>query len=210
MHENVAREPSMSPVPEIDDQLFAKSLQEHLRVVRQLESSLPLLQTMADTMIRALRKGNTVFWCGNGGSAADAQHMAAELIGRFRRERKGLASIALTTDTSILTALANDYGYECVFARQLEALCSAGDVVIGISTSGNSPNVCSAFAKAHELGAYTIALTGASGGKMISLANACFAAPSTETARIQECHSLACHMICDWVEQAFQRNDSPK
>lgn len=184
----------------MNSNLFANSLKDHIQAVTQLESSLPLLQSMADRMIESLRKGNTIFWCGNGGSAADSQHLAAELIGRFRRERKALPSVALTTDTSILTALANDYGYECVFARQLEALCAPGDVLVGLSTSGNSENVCRALVKARELGAYTIAMTGASGGKMSSLAHACFAAPSTETARIQECHTLAGHMMCDWVE----------
>lgn len=186
------------------DAPFAQALQEHIDTVRQLEPSLALLQEIAETLARSLREGHTVFWCGNGGSAADAQHLAAELIGRFRRERKALASVALTTDTSILTALANDYGYECVFARQVEALCRAGDVVIGISTSGNSENVCRALVKARELGAQTVAMTGAAGGKLAALAQFCFRAPSRDTARIQECHSLAGHMICDWIEQTLQ------
>ena len=186
--------------------LFNSSWKEHLEAVQQMQSSLPLFESIAETLIRALRSANTVFWCGNGGSAADAQHMSAELIGRFRRERRSLPSIALTTDTSILTALANDYGYECVFARQLEALCRKGDVVIGLSTSGNSENVCRALAKAREIGAHTVAFTGASGGKMKSLADVCFAAPSNETARIQECHTLASHMICDAVEHALHQD----
>jgi len=190
--------------------LFAQSLEDHLRVVRQLEASLPLLQEIADAIIASLRKGGTVFWCGNGGSAADSQHMAAELVGRFRRERRALRSVALTTDTSILTALANDYGYDTVFARQLESLCKDGDVLIGLSTSGNSENVCRALVKAREMGAYTIAMTGASGGKMKSLAHVCFAAPSAETARIQECHSLAAHMICDFVEHTLHAEEQPK
>ncbi|HEY3928868.1 MAG TPA: D-sedoheptulose 7-phosphate isomerase [Candidatus Koribacter sp.] len=186
--------------------LFTSSWKEHIESVQQMESSLPLFESIAETIIGALRSGNTVFWCGNGGSAADAQHMAAELIGRFRRERRGLPSVALTTDTSILTALANDYGYECVFARQLEALCRKGDVVIGLSTSGNSENVCRALTKGRELGAHTVAFTGESGGKMKALAEFCFAAPSKETARIQECHTLASHMICDAVEHALHQD----
>ncbi len=190
--------------------LFAQSLEDHLRVVQQLEASLPLFQEMAEAIVASLRRGGTIFWCGNGGSAADSQHMAAELVGRFRRERRALRSLALTTDTSILTALANDYGYETVFARQIESLCKEGDVLIGISTSGNSENVCRALVKARELGAHTIVMTGASGGKMKFLAHSCFAAPSTETARIQECHSLAAHMICDYVEHTLHAEEHTK
>lgn len=183
--------------------MFSDSWNQHLQTVRAMEASLPLLQQMADTIIASLRAGGTVFWCGNGGSAADAQHMAAELVGRFRRERRALASIALTTDTSILTALANDYGYECVFARQLESLCRKGDVVIGISTSGNSANVCRAMTKAREIGASTLAFAGQAECQLSSCSDLCFAAPSRETARIQECHTLALHMVCDAVEEAL-------
>ena len=146
--------------------------------------------------------GNKVLWCGNGGSAADSQHMAAELMVRFRRERRGLASIALTTDTSILTAIGNDYGYERVFARQVEALCVKGDVVVGISTSGNSKNVCRALETAQQLGAFTVALTGAGGGAIASIADITLRIASKETARIQEGHILCGHMLCDWVELA--------
>ena len=198
---------NQSPKPH---DLFSQSLQEHLRVVKQLESSLPLLQSMADAIVASLRKGGTIYWCGNGGSAADSQHMAAELVGRFRRERRALASVSLTTDTSILTALGNDYGFETVFSRQVESLCKPADVLIGISTSGNSENVCRAVTKAREIGAHTLVMTGASGGKLAPLAHACFAAPSSETARIQECHSLAAHMICDFVEHAMHAGEQAK
>jgi len=204
---------TMSVKPQTDaakSSLFTQSLAEHLRVVGLLEAHLPQFQQIAEIIIASLRNGGTVFWCGNGGSAADSQHMAAELVGRFRRERRALRSIALTTDTSILTALSNDYGYETVFARQLESLCREGDVVIGLSTSGNSENVCRAIAKARELGAQTIVMTGASGGKMKGLAHTCFAAPSSETARIQECHSLAAHMICDYVEHILHAGEQAK
>ncbi|ABF42790.1 phosphoheptose isomerase [Candidatus Koribacter versatilis Ellin345] len=190
--------------------LFTISLSDHIRAIEQMASSLPLLQEIADSLIEAIRRGGTIFWCGNGGSAADAQHMAAELVGRFRRERRSLASLALTTDTSILTALANDYSYDYVFVRQVESLCRKGDVLIGISTSGNSANVCNALQKAKEIGAYTVAITGGSGGKMLQLADGCFLAPSKETARIQECHELALHMICDWVEHAFTEDKNEK
>jgi len=121
--------------------IFAKALQEHLEVIRQTEAQLPVLEAIAQAMTSALRAGGKILWCGNGGSAADSQHLAAEIVGRFRRERRGLASIALTTDSSILTSVANDYGFEAVFARQVEALGNRGDVLVGISTSGNSRNV---------------------------------------------------------------------
>jgi len=125
--------------------LFEETIQEHLQVIQSLRDLLPMIDQIANVMRRAILDGNKILWCGNGGSAADAQHMAAELVGRFGRERKALASIALSTNTSILTAIGNDYGYEHVFRRQVEALCSAGDVVVGISTSGNSRNVCLAL-----------------------------------------------------------------
>jgi D-sedoheptulose 7-phosphate isomerase len=121
--------------------IFAKAIADHLDVIRNLQDQQPVLESIARAMSSALRFGGKILWCGNGGSAADSQHMAAEIVGRFRRERRGLPSIALTTDTSILTAVANDYGYDAVFSRQLEALGNAGDLLVGISTSGNSENV---------------------------------------------------------------------
>jgi D-sedoheptulose 7-phosphate isomerase len=179
------------------------TLKEHLRVIESLRPSLDLLNEVAANMYIALRNGKTIFWCGNGGSAADSQHLAAELVGRFKRERKGMSSIALTTDTSVLTSIGNDYGYDHIFSRQVEALCHDGDIVVGISTSGNSTNVCLALKKARELGAYTFAMTGEAGGKMASLADACLRIPSQETARIQEGHILAGHMLCDCIETAI-------
>jgi D-sedoheptulose 7-phosphate isomerase len=182
--------------------IFSEAIAEHLAVIRQLQAQLPMLEKIADEMVRAVLAGNTVFWFGNGGSAADSQHLAAEFVGRFRRERRGLSSIALTTDTSALTAIANDYGYEDVFRRQIEALCSAGDVAVGISTSGNSKNVCAALRTAREMGAFTVAMTGAGGGVMATTAQATLCIPSQDTARIQEGHILCGHMLCDWVEVA--------
>lgn len=151
-------------------------------------------------MVSALHEGKKVMWCGNGGSAADSQHMAAEFVGRFRRERRGFASIALTTDTSILTAVSNDYGYEQAFCRQVEALCAPGDIVVGISTSGNSRNVILAVERAKELGAFTIAFTGEGGGALGRIAHETLAIASRDAARVQEGHILAGHMLCDWVE----------
>jgi D-sedoheptulose 7-phosphate isomerase len=182
--------------------IFERAISDHIEVIQTILSQQEILERIAEEMTRAVFAGNKVLWCGNGGSAADSQHMAAELMGRFRRERRGLASIALTTDTSILTAIGNDYGYERVFARQVEALCVKGDVVVGISTSGNSKNVCAALQTAQQLGAFSVALTGASGGAIASIADITLRIASKETARIQEGHILCGHMLCDWVELA--------
>ena len=154
-------------------------------------------------MTTAVRNNGTIFWMGNGGSAADAQHMAAELIGRFKRERRALPSIALTTDTSILTSLANDYDYSIIFARQLAALCKPGDVVVGLSASGNSENVIKGLETAKAKQAVTVALTGGQGGKMIHYADYSLIVPSNETARIQEAHILIGHILCDGIEQCL-------
>lgn len=180
--------------------LLIEGLEEHLRVVKQLESALELLSVVATRMSHTLQSGHKVFWCGNGGSAADCQHLAAELVGRFRKERKGLASIALTTDSSILTSVGNDYGFDHVFARQVEALCRPGDLLVGISTSGNSSNVCSAISKARDIGTYTFAMTGQGGGHLATLADLCLQVPSSNTARIQESHILMGHLLCDLIE----------
>jgi len=180
--------------------VFALAIAEHMAVMRTVSSLQEPLERIAMTMTRAVRSGNKVVWFGNGGSAADAQHLAAELVGRFRRERPGLASLALTTDASILTAVANDYGYEQVFRRQVEALCREGDVVVGLSTSGNSRNVCLGLEAAQELGAFTVAFTGQGGGAMAATAQEAIRIASGDTARIQEAHLLCGHMLCDWVE----------
>jgi len=181
-------------------QIFGRAIAEHLEIVASVREQEPLLLRIAQEMTRAILAHRKVLWCGNGGSAADSQHLAAELMGRFRRERSALASIALTTDTSILTAIANDYGYEKVFQRQVEALCAKGDVLIGISTSGASKNVCSALETAKKKGAFTAAFTGESGGAMSRIAEVTLRIPSKDTARIQEAHILCGHMICDWIE----------
>lgn len=180
--------------------VFERAIAEHLAVIETLRLQQPLLEQIAEEMTRAVCAGNKVLWCGNGGSAADSQHLAAELMGRFRRERQALASVALTTDTSILTAIGNDYGYEHVFRRQVEALCEPGDIVVGISTSGNSKNVCLALEEGHRRGAFTVAFTGQGGGAMAGLADAALCIASKDTARIQEGHILCGHMLCDWIE----------
>ena len=197
----------MSDFPRVSS-IFDEAIAEHLRVIQALSAQQPLLRQIAVTMTDAVFAGRKVLWCGNGGSAADAQHLAAELVGRFRRERRGLASLALTTNTSILTAIGNDYGYEHVFRRQVEALCVPGDVVVGISTSGNSPNVCAALKSAQDMGASTVAFTGAGGGAAASVADYALCIPSKDTARIQEGHILCGHMLCDWIEQSVFEHES--
>lgn len=157
----------------------------------------------ADLCTAALKAGGKVMFCGNGGSAADAQHLAAELSGRFERNRAGLAGLALTTDTSALTAIANDYGYDRVFARQVEALGRPGDVLYAISTSGNSPNVLAAVEAARARGIRVIAVTGASGGQMRAACDVLLNVPAVAAARVQEMHIAVGHMICGIVEEAL-------
>jgi D-sedoheptulose 7-phosphate isomerase len=182
--------------------IFGQAIEDHLAVIGSLREQQSLLQRIAEEMTRALLAGKKVLWCGNGGSAADSQHLAAELMGRFRRERCALPSIALTTDTSILTAIGNDYGFERVFQRQVEALCTKGDVLVGISTSGSSKNVCAALETARQMGAHTIAFTGQGGGAMAIAADITLRIASKDTARIQEAHILCGHMLCDWIERS--------
>jgi D-sedoheptulose 7-phosphate isomerase len=180
--------------------IFGTAIAEHLEVVRQVEAQQPVLEAIARAMTATLRAGGKILWCGNGGSAGDSQHLASELVGRYRRQRRGMASVALTTDSSALTSIANDYGYEAVFSRQVEALGVKGDLLVGISTSGNSRNVVAALKAARSRGLTTVAFTGAGGGRMAKLADHLFAVASKETARIQEAHILAGHMLCDWIE----------
>ena len=154
-------------------------------------------------ILRCLRKGGKIFLFGNGGSAADSQHIAAEFIGRFQKERKSIPAIALTTDTSIITALANDYCFDIIFSRQIEGLGSPKDVAIGLSTSGNSKNVIEAFKAAKKIGMPTISFTGNKGGKIAPTTDVSLIVPSAKTARIQESHICLAHIICELVEKEF-------
>jgi D-sedoheptulose 7-phosphate isomerase len=163
----------------------------------------------AQLCVTSLRGDGRVLVAGNGGSAADAQHFAGELVSRFYFDRPALASIALSTDTSILTAIGNDYGYELVFSRQIEANGRAGDVFVAISTSGNSPNILRAIEVAKARGLVVIGLTGDTGGKMASLCDVCLRAPSTSTPRIQECHLVLEHFICAYIEDAIFGEQRP-
>jgi D-sedoheptulose 7-phosphate isomerase len=182
--------------------VFADAITEHLNIIRQLSTQQDTFEQVAILVTNALLAGKKIIWCGNGGSAADAQHLAAELVGHFRRRRSALASIALTTNTSVLTAIANDFGYDEVFERQIDAVCAPGDIVIGISTSGNSQNVCAGLRRARELHASTVAMTGESGGRLASFADHCIRVPSSSPARVQEAHILCGHMLCEWIEVA--------
>lgn len=158
------------------------------------------IQQVADTLVEALKSGHRVLWCGNGGSAADAQHLAAELSGRFYYDRPPLNSEALHCNTSYLTAVANDYGYDLIYSRMIDGACKKGDVLVGISTSGNSKNIVNAFMKAKQLGVTTVALTGATGGEMGHIADILLNMPSTDTPRIQEAHITIGHILCQIVE----------
>jgi D-sedoheptulose 7-phosphate isomerase len=168
-----------------------------------IEGHLSTINDIANLLIESLRAGNKVLFFGNGGSAADSQHIAGELVGKFRRVRKAMPAVALTTDTSILTSIGNDFGYDYVFARQIEGLGQPGDVAIGISTSGNSPNVLRALQAARDIGMATVGFTGESGGQMQDYVDICFHAPSDSTPRIQEVHITAGHIICEMVEKTF-------
>ena len=183
-------------------------------IQRQLEESASLKRAIADQMaddielaakaiIACYARGGKVLLCGNGGSAGDAQHIAGEFVGRFLRERRAVPAIALTTDTSILTAIGNDYGFDQVFSRQAEAHVNAGDVFIGISTSGNSDNVLRAFEVASERGATTVGLTGNDGGELARAADIALTVPSNSTPRIQEGHNVIAHVLCDLAERAL-------
>jgi D-sedoheptulose 7-phosphate isomerase len=192
---------SVAPDDRRMQQIITETLAAHLAVIQALERLTPDILRFAERAWSCLANGGRLFWMGNGGSAADSQHLAAELVGRFERERPGLASIALTTDSSILTSVSNDYGFESVFARQVEALCRPGDLLIGLSTSGSSANVLRAMQRAGELGIERVGLTGGSGGALAAHCELCLVVPADNTARIQEAHILIGHMLCDLVER---------
>jgi len=172
----------------------------HMAMFNALEPLFPLISDVGIAMQNTINNGGKILIMGNGGSAADSQHIAAEIVGRFKKERKGMPAIALTTDTSIITSVGNDYGYDYIFARQVEALCRPEDMVIGITTSGNSANVVRAIEAAKEIGATTVGLTGGSGGKLNNLCNYNIVVPSSVTARIQEAHIFIGHSLCEILE----------
>jgi D-sedoheptulose 7-phosphate isomerase len=184
-------------------ELIKNHILEHRSVldsVMQLDES---IEKVANLFVQSLEKGGTIFWCGNGGSASDSQHLAGELVGRFVGERKPLKSIALTADSAVTTCIVNDYGFEHIFSRQVEALGLKGDILVGISTSGNSNNVLNAFEVAKKKGITTVGLLGKGGGKAKSLASESILVSSNSTARIQEMHILIGHILCDLIEEGL-------
>ena len=185
--------------------VIKKNFSDHLDVINKvLESNIDSIDEFGDLLTTCLESDGTIFWCGNGGSASDSQHRSAELVGRFNKDRRALRSIALTTDTSILTSVGNDYGFKEIFSRQLEALGSSGDVLVGISTSGNSENIIRAFKVAKNLGITTLALTGKDGGNLKTISDHYLIVTSESTARIQESHILIGHILCDLIEKKLQ------
>lgn len=180
-----------------------KQLLESVRVKEQLLAECSdSIADMIELLIETVDRGGKILLCGNGGSAADAQHIEAELVARLKTERRAIPAIALTTNTSTLTALANDYDFSRIFVRQVEAFGAAGDVLIGISTSGNSQNVIAALKYAAQKGLKTVALTGGDGGAMTAIAGLSVVVPSKNTQRIQECHIAIAHIVCDLLEQS--------
>ncbi len=183
---------------------ITEAIETHKKMTADFEKDgIETIAAIAEAITTALQQGGTVYLCGNGGSAADAQHIAGELVGRFTRERKALAAVALSTDTSVITCIANDYSYEKVFARQAEALVRKDDILWAFSTSGTSANIIAAARIAKEKGAHIIAFTGRSDSKLEHIADICFCADAESTARSQEIHQLAYHIICDLVERDF-------
>ena len=184
------------------EEAIRSQLESHCELIREIELKLtPIIAAVGQLLANALASGNKLLVMGNGGSAADAQHFAAEIVGRYKMERRGLPAIALTTDTSLLTAISNDYGFDAVFRRQVEALANADDVVIGISTSGSSPNIRNALLLAGEMGCRTVGLLGRDGGTIRDCVEFPLTVPGHDTPRIQEGHITIIHIICDLVEK---------
>ncbi len=181
--------------------IAAQRIQEHEAVLAATKTLLPDIEVAGMLIKKALMTGHKILFCGNGGSAADAQHLAAEIVGRFQKERRAFPAVALTVDTSILTAVANDYGYDTVFSRQVQALGEEGDVLVGISTSGNSANVLQAIAEAHAKHMTVIGMTAIGGGKMKDQCDLCLAVPAKTTARAQEMHIMIGHILCEIAEE---------
>ncbi|HBA60408.1 MAG TPA: phosphoheptose isomerase [Elusimicrobia bacterium] len=178
------------------------AIEQHLKAAQALAADPAAVKKIADALAKTVLSGGKILVCGNGGSACDSQHIAGELVGRFKKERRAIGAVALTADTSVLTCLGNDYGFDRVFERQVEALGRKGDALIAISTSGASANVLKAAKKARELGMLTVGFLGQNGGPLLDSCDLAFLAPAVDTPRIQEMHILAAHMICELVEDA--------
>lgn len=188
--------------------LIRQSLQEGIELRQQMLQLADHIESSGKCLIEALRGGGRLFFCGNGGSAADCQHIAAELVGRFEMDNQ-LNALALTTDTSILTSVANDFGYDQIYVRQLRALARPGDCLVGISTSGNSPNIVKAVEAAREMGLTSVGLSGGQGGQLANLCTRCLIVPSPRTCRIQEIHLSVGHIWCEMIEEARRAGQLP-
>ena len=182
---------------------IAELIKESIKVKEDLLSpkNIKLIGEISQEVVKTLKKGGKILFCGNGGSAADSQHLAAEFVGRFKKERKAIPALSLTTNTSILTAISNDYSFENVFSRQVQALGKKGDLLIGISTSGNAENVILAVKAAKKIGIKTVGLSGKRGGKLVKISDISFVVPSNDTARIQEAHILIGHILAEIAER---------
>ena len=188
------------------NKIIQSNLEEHREVLNQLNSVESSIEAVAKLLIYCLKEDKTVFWCGNGGSASDSQHLTGELIGRFKGDRKPLKSISLNADSAVMTCIINDYGYEHIFSRQIEALGTEGDILIGISTSGNSNNVNNAFRVAKEKKIHTVGFLGKGGGEASKLVEYSILIPSQSTARIQEMHITVGHILCELIEEGLGIN----
>lgn len=186
---------------------FLEELDEHAAMMERVRGMAPIIEGIADRLGRCVQAGGTVFWFGNGGSASQAEHLAAELVGRYEQERAGQRSLALSTDGAVVTAIANDYGFDEVFARQLTAFGRPGDAVVALSTSGNSTNILRGVAAATMLGAFTVALTGCGGGRLAETVDCAVVVPDDRTSRIQEAHLFIGHLLCGAVEAATVGSD---
>jgi D-sedoheptulose 7-phosphate isomerase len=182
---------------------FEEAIREHQAMMTGLHATWPSLSAAAEAVTQRVLGGGTVYWFGNGGSATQALHFATELMGRFERERRGIRSYALVADTSLITAVANDYSFDVIFARQIEGMCRPGDVAIGLSTSGNSSNVLQGIDAAASIGALTVGLTGGDGGKLARSVDIPVVVPHERTCRVQEAHLFLGHLLCEMVEDAM-------
>jgi len=186
--------------------IIQKNISEHFDLLSKLYSLEGDIEDLARIMISAIKNNKIIFWCGNGGSASDSQHLTGELIGRFKEDRKPLKSISLNSDSAVMTCIVNDYGYDHIFSRQIEALATEGDILIGISTSGNSNNVNNAFRMAKEKNIYTVGLLGRDGGESLKVVDHSILIPSQSTARIQEMHITVGHILCELIEEGLGIN----
>ncbi len=193
----------------IEKEPIIESIQEHITVVNEiLQNCINPISELAGKFVKTIKSGNKILLMGNGGSASDCQHIAAELVGKLHEKRRALPAIALASNPAILSAVGNDFSFDCIFERQIEALSNEGDLVIGISTSGNSINVIQGIKKAKTLSCYTVGLLGKNGGEIARIADLSIVIPSNDTARIQECHILIGHIICEILEKELQ-NEQP-